>query len=356
MIHCAELDPSNAADSSKWDRFAENHPYGWLCHLWSWKRIIEHEFPHIRGRYAVVCEGTDIVAGMPLYELNSIYAGKRLISIPFATLSDPLVTTSDHLKLLMDYAVGLKKALACNHLEIRTRESAHLMRGLGYRSCDTYQHHFLQLGAKPEALLKTFDRSCVRQRISRATKSGLTLRIAQSDQDIEHFYRLYALTRRRLGLPPFPRRFITSMSQLLGSKGRAKTLLAMHDGAPVAGLMVLKFRDRVSAEILCYDEAALRISPNHFLFWEAIKEACAEGYKVFDFGRTARNNTSLMDFKGRWGTQVIDLPIFYLPEARSTLSAVEHEPCYYKLVKSAIQHLPVPLLEKCGALLYRHRA
>lgn len=293
---------------------------------------------------------------MPIYEVRSIYTGNRLVSIPFATLSDPLVASSAQIESLIDSANCLTKTLNYRYLEIRTKETAALIRALGPKSSDIYKHHFLPLSAKPEVLYKTFDRSCVRQRISRATAAGLTLRVAETDSEFAQFYRLYAMTRKRLGLPPLPRNFIINMSQLLCSKGLAKAMMAIHGGTPVAALLVFRFRDRVSAEILGSDDTSWRLSPNHFLFWEAIKEACAEGYQVFDFGRTASDNTSLMDFKARWGTQVVDLPIFYLPEDRISNQIDGAVPYYYKFVKSAIQHLPVPFLEKCGSLIYRHRA
>ena len=75
-------------------------------------------------------------------------------------------------------------------------------------------------------------------------------------------------------------------------------------------MLLSKFRDRVSGEFVAVDPAFQNISPNHFLFWEAIKSACEEGYRIFDFGRTSPRNVGLMDFKRRWGTQVTDLPQF----------------------------------------------
>ncbi len=89
----------------------------------------------------------------------------------------------------------------------------------------------------------------------------------------------------------------------------ADFLMAEKDGRAVAGLMVFKFKDRVSAEISVSDTDYQHSSPNHLLFWEAR----TEGYSIFDFGRTAPGNSSLMNFKSRWGTEVSETPHYYFP-------------------------------------------
>ena len=89
--------------------------------------------------------------------------------------------------------------------------------------------------------------------------------------------------------------------------------IAQKDGRPIAAIMLLTFRDRVSVEFSAIDESFKQYSPTHFLFWEAIKWASERGFRVIDFGRTSPNNTSLMEFKERWGTECIDLPQFFHP-------------------------------------------
>jgi CelD/BcsL family acetyltransferase involved in cellulose biosynthesis len=339
----------------QWDYFVQKHPCGWLCHLTDWYQILEKSFSQIKAHILVVNKGDDIVAGLPLYEVTSLYNGRRLVSIPLATLSDPLAVSDEQLQKLLQNAVRLGRDYGSTYLEVRTRETVPLMKGLGIKPFNSsFVNHFLYLKNRPEDLLRTFDRSCVRQRIARAEKSGISVRIMESDQDVTDFYRLYVITRRRIGLPPIPMAFVRSMAEVLCTKGKAKMYLAIHQGIPIAGLFVLKYKNRVSAEILGTDDRFMKVSPNHYLFWQAIKEACQEGYEIFDFGRTDRANSSLMDFKARWGTQVIEMPIYHLPERNMGRSDLRFERYYLEFAKRAIRHMPVSICVKFGAIVYRH--
>ncbi|MBN1569569.1 MAG: GNAT family N-acetyltransferase [Acidobacteria bacterium] len=351
-----ELDLENISQQLKWDRFVENHACGWLCHLTDWKKALENQFSHIRGRIIVICNGDRIEAGIPLYEVRSLYAGKRLVSIPFATLNDPLNSNLTHLRSLLDCAIDLGKETGCHYVEVKTQNTAPMMQELGLRPCSIYKHHYISLAPDIGSLLKSFDRSCVRQRISRSAASGISLKIAKNDEDFADFYSLYMRTRKRVGLPPLPMQYLRHLAHTFGEKKRAKILLAIHEGKAIAGLFLLKFKNRVSAEILGTDEQYLKISPNHFIFWEAIKEAHQEGYEVFDFGRTDPSNRSLMDFKARWGTQVVDLSTFYLPVRKTIVSKTNYDAYPYRIMKKAIQHMPPRILAKFGEFIYKHRA
>ncbi len=92
------------------------------------------------------------------------------------------------------------------------------------------------------------------------------------------------LSRKRLALPPQPYAFIESLYKVFYPQGGASLLIGKKEGNPIAALLLLKFKGRVSAEFAVYDAAYLNISPIHLLFWEAIKLAAAEGFSTFDFG------------------------------------------------------------------------
>lgn len=295
----------------EWDDFVAGHEDGWLCQLSSWGRLLEKSFPHIRHHLLVVRGPDGVRSGLPVCQVDSWLTGHRLVSIPFASLCHPLVRDVADGRLLRDEVAALDNACRCSHFELRTMGGP----GLGPHpaACQTtrFKHHFIRLDASPAELFRRFDRSCVRQRINRALASNLELRSATTDADLREFYRLYLMTRRRLGLPPQPFRFIRGLWTEFAPRGQTEVRLAAHEGTTVAGLLLLKFRNRVSAEYMVSDERFRTLSPNHLLFWDAIQTACDDGYRIFDFGRTDETNTSLMEFKGRWGTEVRDLPIHY---------------------------------------------
>ncbi len=341
---------------SRWDEFVENHPMGWLCHLSGWAKVLESSFEHMKGHYLALLDEdrNTIRAAMPLFEVKSWLTGKRLVSIPFATLCDPLVSSSEDFDTLFESALDLAKKLGIAHIEIRTHESPSLIDNDKLGPISFYKHHYLPLDAEPEQLKKSFHRACVRQKISKALKNGLTLKIADDESDVHEFDQLHLMTRQRIGLPPQPYAFIKSIWTTFSKSGRVSLLLAKKDDKAIGGLILFKYKDRVSAEFGASDHRYRDLCPNHYLFWETIKLACKEGYKVFDFGRTSPNNHGLMDFKSRWGTNVVDLPEYYYPKQASERFAEPESSMQRKLMGTVCRNVPSFVARQIGHFCYSH--
>jgi len=353
MPQVIEIDP---LIDPRWDSFVEGHEWAWVSHLSVWKRILESTFSHLRGHYlAMVDDKTDeIQSAMPLFLVKSWLTGNRLVSIPFTTLTDPLVSSQEDFRQFVNFAVQLARRLNCSQVCIRTHRSVNSADDDRFSKTSYYMHHYLPLDAEPDKLLKKFHRTCVRQRIARALESGLQLEIASSESDFEDFYSLYLITRNRLFLPPQPREFLKSMWQDLLVGGYSSLLLARIGGKTVAGVLLLKYRKRVSAEIAASDSSFKDISPNHFLFWEAIKMAVQERYEVFDFGQTSKNNRQLLSFKKRWATQVVDLQDHHYPRNGNDIVAEKEGTMAYKIVRAVCSRTPIGASELLGRLCYRH--
>ena len=83
-------------ETAEWDAFVARHPLGLVYHLSAWTRVLETAFPHIQGRFLVLKDGADgsIRAGLPVYTVKSWLLGRRVISVPFASFCDPLVSSA----------------------------------------------------------------------------------------------------------------------------------------------------------------------------------------------------------------------------------------------------------------------
>ena len=352
-LHPTIIDPLT---DPRWDKFVENHPYGWICHLSGWKSFLERTFNHIRGHYFVLVDESSgqIQAGLPVYEVRSWLTGNRLVSIPFATLCDPLVSTSEELNLLLEKALALFEGKRFSHLEIRTLYSPSLFKNKNLAAIKFYKHHFIRLDKELDQLKKAFHRTSVRRPINRALKSGLKLKVGQGEADILEFYKLHLLTRKRNGLPPQPYRFFKNLWETFHAQGKLSLLLAQKEGHTLAVLIFFKFKNRLSLESGGSDKAFRKMGPNHFLYWEAIKIAHREGLEVLDFGRTSPTNKSLMNFKRRWATEVVDLPQFVYPRGAAGKIEQRARSWKYRLVTRICEHAPDPLHQIMGNFCYRH--
>jgi len=347
----AVIDP--VADE-RWDRFVEGHPFGWICHLSVWGEILEESFKHLKGYYLVLLDDNEIAAALPLFEVKSWITGKRLVSIPFATLCDPLISSAEDMKILFESAVELSNRLGSSYMEIGTFLSSQLIRDTRLEMSHHYKHHYLPLDDEPERLKRSFHRTCVRTRIEKAQRSNLRLRVGENSADLKSFYQLFLMTRKRVGLPPHPYAFIKTLWEKLSPSGKISVLLAEHDDSTVAGMILFMYKDRVSVEYAVSDKDYRHLCPNHFLFWEAIQSAYCKGFKVFDFGRTSQYNRGLMDFKGRWGTTVVDLPFIYHPaETCGKLGTLENS-VKFRIVRKTCKIAPQPVLNMLGEFIYNH--
>ena len=164
-----------------------------------------------------------------------------------------------------------------------------------------YMTHILDLGAGPAELFKSFHTTSICQRIKRAEKNQITLKVGETKEDLTKFYELHVATRKKHGLPPHPYAFFTHMWHILRPKGFMLVPLLEHQGQIIAGAIVLRSKNTFIYEYSASDSSKLNISPNQLLIWEVIKIACSEGARFLDFGRSSSANQTLIEFKSRWG-------------------------------------------------------
>jgi hypothetical protein len=346
------IDPVNDA---RWDSFVERHPYGWLTHHSSWKKVIERSFEHMKGYYPVLVDrhNGEIEAALPVFEVKSWLTGRKLVSIPWATLSDPLVTRREEFDLLVREVEKLMGKLGAKHLEIRSLYTAALIENGTPAEQPRYIHHYLNLDQDLECMKKLFHRSCVQQRIKKALASDLTLKIGENEEDLKSMYALHLQNRNQKNLPPQPYVFFKNMWDILHPEKRISLLTAEYGGKPIASLLLFKFKDRISAEVAHMDENYRSKSPNIFLFWEAIRQAVSEGYKIFDFGRTSPTNQSLITFKSRWNTNMSDITFYYYPVEKSPELATTYS-YQYNMIKLICKYTPDFVQPYIGSFCYRH--
>jgi hypothetical protein len=339
----------------RWDRFVHQHPYGWITHLSAWKRVLDKNFPHMQGYYLTLRDPAGgIRAALPIYAVESWLTGRRLVSIPFATLCDPLVTEPADMEILCDAALRLADRLSMSRLEIRTTVAAHVVNPERFQADFARKQHSLKLSEDPEEIKRRFHRSCVRQRIARAEQCGLRLVRGEREADLKDFYLLHRMTRKRRGLPPQPYLLVKSLWGAFACQEMGELLLCCRGAETVAGLLLFRYKRRVSIEYSAVNAAHNDCSPVHFLFWHAIRDACLAGDHVLDFGQTSEHNKGLMEFKSHWGAEVSDLPRFIYPNIPGAPSSIHDRSVAKKLLQYVCNRAPDIALSHVGEFCYRH--
>jgi len=343
----------------EWDAFVLGHPLGSVYHSSEWKRVIEQAFPHIRGRFLVIRDGEPgrIRVGLPIYSVRSWLLGNRLISVPFATVYNPLVSSLEEWEVLTPELESEGVRTGSKKLEIRTMASGGQLPS-SFGSTSLFRHHTLSLDPDFKVVCARFDKQSVRQKAEKARKAGVIIKERSDKEGMVAASTLLAATRRRLSLPPMPHRFFEAMQRNL-RPDQMKIFLAYQNAEPIACHIVLIFKDQWISEYSGNADGAIS-GVNQLLYLETIRQACSNGARMFSFGRTSINNEGLLAYKRRWGTVEETMTDYALRRDRDNeiqagddVSHLENSRMY-QLCKRVIGKVPLPVCKMIGNFCYRH--
>ncbi|GAB4233139.1 MAG: hypothetical protein Kow00109_05760 [Acidobacteriota bacterium] len=349
MPRVIQIDPLS---DPRWDALVESHPFGWLTHTATWAGILLKSFPHLKPFYlALEGESGELQAGLPLMEFRSPLSGNRLVSLPYSTLCDPLVQNGSELQALLSAARSLCRQRGLDFLEIRSARAGELLSTAADLDCrQDYAWHRLDLRKPLGEIKRSFSR-LVRRCIQRSEREGLEAKPVASG-DFPVIWRLYVQTRWRKGLPTLPPSFVRSWIEELVPTGKSWGCIVTDAGRPVSALLTLAFKKRMSAELLGWDLAVARKSPNHKAYWMAICHAHGRGLEEFDFGRTPIQERPLMEFKNYWGGTCESFTFAYSPPG--VASRRSPNGLVRRLGGWVCRSVPRAVLPAVSRVIYRH--
>lgn len=354
-------------DSDEWDGYVAGHPASTLYHTSQWCRIVAEIGGYIPHCW-VTRENGRITGLLPALEVRSRLTGNRLVSLPFSDVCYPLANDAATAQSLVRAALNLRNDRRLAFFELR---GAPALPGVEDGSHETGLHeesvpermdfqakrHFygyvVPLSTDTESVRMTFRKKSIRQTISKSLKLGVTIRRGDDAHDLKTFYHLYALNRKRHGIPPQPYRLFTTIFATLRDEPEARLYIAEHEGQSIAALVVIRYNGVACAKYEGVDESCRHLLPVNPMFWQSIQDACVAGDHTYDFGRTAGDNRGLNEFKNRWGTRRIELPYFFYP-AGEGLSVVKSNSLKYRLFTAAFQRMPLGLSIRVGERIFRH--
>jgi CelD/BcsL family acetyltransferase involved in cellulose biosynthesis len=337
-----------APEDERWLEYLAQEAAALPFHHPSWARVLTDSYGHPCFVLALADGEGRLHGGMPVIEIRRRFQRPRWVSLPFTDRCPPLATDAAMCGRLVDLADRSREDAGVVSLEFHAdlpgRHVHRHARGVS---------HVLSLSSDPELTFRTFSRSQVQRNVRKAERSGLTLRRADSTEDLTtHFYALHLRTRRRLGIPVQPRYFFDHLWRHVLATERGFALLAYHGRVPVAGAVFLTVNRTVVYKFGASEPSSWPLRPNHLLFWDAIRWSCENGFATFDFGRSESANRGLRDFKSAWGAA--EVPLLY-----ATLGA--NPPRTGRLISSSmlpplIRRGPLWLCRAIGEVAYPRTA
>lgn len=342
-----------------WDRYVDEHPMGSVYHTSLWCRIVAEV-----GRYTPLClvarEGGKIVGLLPAMQIKSRLTGNRLGTLPFSDVCYVLADHESAAGALLDRALDLRKNSRLGLFEMRGApavggqdRAVELTRERNFSVQEHFYDYVIPLSLDTNSVRRTFSKTSVRQTINKSARLGVTVRTGRDPQDLDEFYRLYVLNRKRHGIPPQPKRLFSSILDGMRDNPSASIYLAEYQGVCVAALVVFRYKGTTLAKYEGVDEDYREVLPVYALLWKSIEDACLAGDRAYDFGRTAADNRGLNEFKSRWGTQRIELPYYFFPP-REAVSVAKSSSLKYRLFTKFVRKIPVSLSVRLGEKIFRH--
>jgi CelD/BcsL family acetyltransferase involved in cellulose biosynthesis len=329
-----------------WLTLVEGSSSAGIFHHPAWLELLRDQYGY---RVEACCVGAwpAIEAGIPFARVESRLTGRRLVAIPFADACAPALAAGAGPEALESLGPPLAEEARHRGLELTVRgplpgvPGAHVQNG--------FLRHLLPLAADPAEVERGYSKSQAKRGVKKARREGLRFERRTDREALDSFYALHMRTRRKLGVPTQPKRFIRRFERLFEA-GLGFVGLSLDDERPIAAAVFLTFNGTVTYKYGASDPKRLAKRPNHLLFAETIRWACEEGYECLDFGRTEADNEGLRAFKRSWGAEESDLPYTHIAEHAPEPGAGLRE----RAMGATIRRSPALVSRLIGEALYRH--
>jgi hypothetical protein len=157
------------------------------------------------------------------------------------------------------------------------------LRESGYQF-DVWPAKVLDLTLNDDALWKDYRKGC-RSVIRRAQRLGVTVHVVTDESGVATFSDIHTRRMRSLGAPSSDPDVFMEMWKLLFPAGQCEILLAiLPSGVPVAGILVLSYKDIAYYQAACSDPDHMESGGNTLLVHEAALRAKSRGATLFHMG------------------------------------------------------------------------
>jgi CelD/BcsL family acetyltransferase involved in cellulose biosynthesis len=334
---------ARAIDDPSWLAFLESQPDATVFHHAAWSLVLSESYGYRPSVLVQTDAGGAIEAGLPVVEVSSV-GRRRFIALPFTDYCPPLAATPASLARFSTNLVRWRAQATTGGFTVHGALSG----GPDISLVPRAVRHVLALGCSSETVWHSLNGSPVQRGIRKARSQGLESTVGQSRDDLATFSRLHVETRRRLGVPVQPKRFLERLWARVLQPGLGFIVLARRAGQPIAGAVFLAWNGNLIYKFGASDPRYWELRPNNLVIWTGIEWACRRGFAQLDFGRSDLDNQGLRDFKARWGA--IETPLVYSYVGGGPPRAVPN--LVTRAMANLIRRSPPTVCRLMGEMLY----
>lgn len=334
----------DAAGAAAWAAYAGRCPQATVFHEPEWSAAVVRAFGH-RPQHRLAQRGGQVVGVLPLIEVDSLLAGRLLISVPCGNYGGILADDEAAAAALAAEAVRLAGQRGARMLELRSAEA----RVPGLAPVAGYLGFVRELPGDPAALEMFLPRKA--RAAMRHARARAGVAVVHDAGLARAAWELYCRSMRRLGSLNYPYRLFAELRARLGERAWVSAVLL--DGRPVAATISLVFRDTVMPYVVGVDERVPCEGATNLLYFAVMERAVRCGLRRFDFGRSRADNAGAVSFKKHQGFTPRPLGYQrYVPAGRRAPDLRPSSP-RFAAARRVWTRLPLPLTRALGAWLAR---
>jgi peptidoglycan pentaglycine glycine transferase (the first glycine) len=316
-----QLRPLTLAERPTWDTFIGEHPAGHLLQSWEWGEL-KAEAGWRPMRLALWLDGK-IVAGAQVLQKTLPFIPLKLGHLAYIPKGPVIDWSQEELcRFFFAQLTGYLRsegALAVRiepHIEDEGEEGERVLRQLRsagmheVASVQPLRTILLDLSPEESTLLAQMKEKW-RYNVRLGMRKGVTVRQANSEDDVHAWYELYRTTseRDRFGIHPLV--YYVQAWRMLAPDGMLKLFLAENEGRLLAGIFVSVYARQAIYLYGASSNEQRQLMPNYVLQWEAIRWAKSQGALAYDFWGIPETEgedeamAGVYRFKRGWGGKVV---------------------------------------------------
>jgi FemAB-related protein (PEP-CTERM system-associated) len=323
----------------RWADYLAAHPHATAFHELAWRDVLTSTFKH-RPHYLVAETGGRVSGVLPVVEIDSVFFGTSMVSVPFGVYGGVLADDAAIAARLADAGRALARRRRARYVELRHLHDP----GLDLPTNDLYVTFIADVPPTHDGCLDRIPRKARAEVRKALGKPGLTVDVGS--RDVDEFHRLFALNKRDLGSPVFPRELFRRVMEVYNE--RCFILRVRYEGETVAAVLSLVFKDTVMPYYSGASDRARALAASNLLYYALMEHASDRGLKKFDFGRS-RRDTGPFEFKKNQGFEPTPLKYQYLLENGGSPPALNPDNPKFGLARKVFRRLPMPLATRLGA-------
>ena len=328
---------------SEWDAYVAAHPAATFFHQTGWMKVVQDQYGHRSCSLRAEVDGR-LGGVLPLSLVAGPLTGRALISSPYAVTGGCVSETPAIESALLTEARRQATHLGVRYLEVRNQTA-----DATFATRDHYYGFQTTLPTDPTQVLGRFPRKARAEIRKAQTQFQLTARFGHDLFTV--FHDLYVRSLRRLGSPGHSRRFLRRLLTEFGEN--CVVQVVYRDQQPAAGVLSFRFRDQILPYYAGIDDRFNQFNSSNFLYYSLMEHAVTLELRVFDFGRTRRDNIGGCQFKINQGFEPRPMTYSFFspqgvepPDLRPSNEA-------FSWVRRAWRRLPLPVADQLGGAVSR---